>query len=149
MKTRHDLLMKDPEYRRLYALEALVTDAAELVARLMEEQRVNKAELARRLEKSRAWVTQLLSGKANMTIRTLAEVVYALRAEVRLSTQAQMSQHGETSLQQQWTVAFETPCSGNIWKVKPEPEFSLADLAPAVWAKRDYVEAVRSLGMGA
>jgi hypothetical protein len=40
--------------------------------------------LARRLKKSRAWVTQLLGGNANMTVRTLAEVVYALDAEVKL-----------------------------------------------------------------
>ncbi|MEK7406125.1 MAG: helix-turn-helix transcriptional regulator, partial [Acidobacteriota bacterium] len=81
--------MEDPEYRKLYAIEGLITDAAELVARLMEEKVVNKAELARRLGKSRAWVTQLLSGKANMTIRTLAEVVHVLGAGVKLSTQLQ------------------------------------------------------------
>jgi transcriptional regulator with XRE-family HTH domain len=48
---------------------------------------VSKADLARRLNKSRAWVTQLLSGKANMTVRTLAEVVYTLDAEVKLHAQ--------------------------------------------------------------
>jgi transcriptional regulator with XRE-family HTH domain len=53
----------------------------------MAEQNVSKADLARRLNKSRAWVTQLLSGKANMTVRTLAEVVYALDAEVKLHAQ--------------------------------------------------------------
>jgi transcriptional regulator with XRE-family HTH domain len=53
----------------------------------MAEQNVSKADLARRLNKSRAWVTQLLSGKANMTVRTLAEVVYTLDAEVKLHAQ--------------------------------------------------------------
>ena len=88
MKTRHEILMEKPEYRKLYAIEGLVADAAELLARLMEEQDVNKAELARRLGKSRAWVTQLLSGKANMTIRTFAEAVHVLGAQVKLSTRA-------------------------------------------------------------
>ena len=59
-----------------------------MAARLMAAQNVSKADLARRLNKSRAWVTQLLSGKANMTVRTLAEVVYTLDAEVKLHTQA-------------------------------------------------------------
>ena len=53
----------------------------------MAEQKVSKADLARRLNKSRSWVTQLLSGKANMTVRTLAEVVYTLDAEVKLHAQ--------------------------------------------------------------
>lgn len=92
MKTRHEILMEEPEYRKLYAIEGLVTDAAELVARLMREKGVKKAELARRLGKSRAWATQLLSGKANMTIRTFAEVAYALGAEVKLGTQPEAIQ---------------------------------------------------------
>ena len=77
--------MRDPEYRRLYAVEGLVTDAAEFVSQLMEEQGVNKAELARRLDKSRAWVTRLLSGNADMTMRTFAELVYALGAEAQIT----------------------------------------------------------------
>jgi len=85
MKTRHEVLMQDPEYRRLYAIEGLVTDTAEFVSRLMEEQGVNKAELARRLGKSRAWMTRLLSGSANMTMRTFAELVYALGAEAQIT----------------------------------------------------------------
>ena len=94
MKTRHEVLMQDPEYRRLYAIEGLVTDAAEFVSRLMEEQGVNKAELARRLGKSRAWVTRLLSGSANMTMRTFAELVYALGAEVQIVRKDRDSQRG-------------------------------------------------------
>ena len=87
MKTKHEVLMEDPEFRRLLSIEALVAEASEAIAKLMAEQNVSKADLARRLNKSRAWVTQLLSGKANVTMRTLAEVVYTLDAEVKLHAQ--------------------------------------------------------------
>jgi plasmid maintenance system antidote protein VapI len=87
MKTRHEVLMEDPEFRKLLSAEALVAEASEVIAGLMDEQKVSKADLARRLNKSRAWVTQLLSGKANMTVRTLAELAYALGAEVKLQAQ--------------------------------------------------------------
>jgi len=83
-KTHFEQLMENPEFRRLYAIEGLVTEAGEFIARLMEQQGVSKAELARRLGRSRAYVTRLLSGSANMTVRTLAEVAYALGAEVKL-----------------------------------------------------------------
>jgi transcriptional regulator with XRE-family HTH domain len=86
-KNDYQDLMKDPSFRRLLASESLVTEAAELIARLMAEKKVNKAALARRLNRSRAWVTQLLSGKTNMTVRTLAELAYALEAEVKLQAQ--------------------------------------------------------------
>jgi transcriptional regulator with XRE-family HTH domain len=84
MRTKHEALMEDPEFQRLLSIEALVAETAEVIAKLMAEKNVSKADLARRLNKSRAWVTQLLSGKANMTVRTLAEVVYALDAEVKI-----------------------------------------------------------------
>jgi len=87
MKTEHEVLMEDPEFRRLLAVEALVAEASEVIAKLMAEQNVSKADLARRLNKSRAWVTQLLSGKTNMTVRTLADVMYTLDAEVKLQAQ--------------------------------------------------------------
>jgi transcriptional regulator with XRE-family HTH domain len=82
-KNDYQDLMKDPSFRKLLAIEALVTEAAELIARLMAEKKVNKAALAKRLNRSRAWVTQLLSGQSNMTVRTLAELAYALEAEVK------------------------------------------------------------------
>jgi transcriptional regulator with XRE-family HTH domain len=83
-KTQFEQLMESSEFRRLYAIEGLVTEAGEFVARLMQEQGVTRAELARRLGKSRAYIMQMLNGSANLTVRTLAEVAYALGAEVRL-----------------------------------------------------------------
>jgi transcriptional regulator with XRE-family HTH domain len=83
MTTQHDKLMRNPEYRKLFAIEGAITEASELVARLMAEAGITKAELARRLGKSRAYVTQLLGG-TNMTVRTLAEVAFELGAEMKL-----------------------------------------------------------------
>ena len=84
MKTQHEVLMENPEFRKLLSIESLVAEASEVIAKLMAKRNVSKADLARRLNKSRAWVTQLLSGKTNMTVRTLAEVVHALNGEVKL-----------------------------------------------------------------
>ncbi len=83
-KTQFEQLMEQPEFRKLYAIEGLVTEAGEFIARLMEDQKVTKAELARRLGRSRAYITQMLSGSTNLTVRTLAEVAYALGVEVKL-----------------------------------------------------------------
>jgi hypothetical protein len=83
MKTQHEVLMEDPEFQKLFSIELLVAETSEEIARLMAELGVSKADLARRLNKSRAWVTQLLSGKSNMTIRTLGEVLYVLDAELK------------------------------------------------------------------
>jgi transcriptional regulator with XRE-family HTH domain len=46
--------------------------------RLMEEQQVSRAELARRMGTSRAYITRLLGGDANFTLMTMVKVAMAL-----------------------------------------------------------------------
>jgi antitoxin component HigA of HigAB toxin-antitoxin module len=88
MKTKQEEPMESAEFRKLMAVESLTAEASETIARLMAEQKVSKADLARRLNKSRAWVTQLLSGKTNMTVRTLAEVSHGLGFAIMLHARA-------------------------------------------------------------
>ena len=61
-----------------------ITDFIEDVWRLMEEQKVSRAELARRLGTSRAYVTKLLGGNANFTLQTMAKVAMALGSQVHV-----------------------------------------------------------------
>ena len=70
--------------RRLYERESLAFDATELISRLMEEKKITKAELARRIGKTRGYVTQLLSGSRNMTVYTLADLALALDSRIEL-----------------------------------------------------------------
>ena len=50
----------------------------------MVKRNLSKADLARKLGKSRSWITQLLSGGSNMTIAILAEAAHSMDAEIRL-----------------------------------------------------------------
>jgi transcriptional regulator with XRE-family HTH domain len=84
MNTKFDELMLDPEFRKHYAIEGFIGDTAELIWQLLVRRKMKQADLARLLNKTPAFVSQLLNGKANMTIRTLAEVVYALGATVKI-----------------------------------------------------------------
>jgi transcriptional regulator with XRE-family HTH domain len=84
MTTKFDELMLDPEFRKLYAIEGLIADTAQLICDLLERRNMKRADLARLLNKTPAFVSQLLNGKANMTVRTLAEVVHALGATVKI-----------------------------------------------------------------
>jgi transcriptional regulator with XRE-family HTH domain len=59
----------------------IVQGASEVIRALMEDQGIHKAELARRVGKSRAYVTQSLSGHRNMTLSTLASYADALNAD--------------------------------------------------------------------
>jgi len=67
-----------------YWVDIPITEFGEDVCRLMEEQGVSRAELARRLGTSRAYVTKLLGGNANFTLQTMAKVAMALGAAVHV-----------------------------------------------------------------
>ena len=69
---------------RLEKQEQLLFDATELISRAMEQQGVSKSELAKRIGKSKAYVTQVLGGQANMTLRTLSDLAAVLGYDVEL-----------------------------------------------------------------
>jgi transcriptional regulator with XRE-family HTH domain len=71
----------DPDYWA----EGLKLDFAEEVGRLMEEQKVSRAELARRLGTSPAYVTKILHWTANLTLTSMSKIALAFGSRVHLS----------------------------------------------------------------
>ena len=64
--------------------EELILEATERLSSVMENEGVTKTELARRLGKSKSYVTQCLSGRGNLTLRTLADLFGALGYMIRI-----------------------------------------------------------------
>lgn len=73
-----DRLENDPEEMRLFQQEWLILEVTEVVANVMEEKGIRKKDLAEELGRSKGYVTQLLDGRANMTLRTISDVMWAL-----------------------------------------------------------------------
>jgi transcriptional regulator with XRE-family HTH domain len=67
---------------RAFAQERLIVAITEQICDLMADQGVTKSELAAGLKKSKAYVSQLLHGTRNMTLRTLADLAYVLGRNV-------------------------------------------------------------------
>ena len=72
-----------PHQQLLFEQERAVLLATEEILRLMEREYINKTALAESLGKSKAYITQALSGGRNMTLRTLAEFAWACGYAVR------------------------------------------------------------------
>jgi transcriptional regulator with XRE-family HTH domain len=77
-KTYAEQFVSDPVKLRFYERERAIEAVTNRVCELMDEQGVNRTELARRLGKSNGWITQLLDGEKNKTVRTLSDVFVAL-----------------------------------------------------------------------
>lgn len=70
---------------RALAREDLIYNVTEDMLVAMERADVSKKELARRLGRSKSYVTQLLSGARNMTLGTLSDICFALDITPRIT----------------------------------------------------------------
>src|SRR4051794_34850064 len=70
--------LHDPEVRRAYEEELLFGEATETLGAVVESVGISQKELAERLALSESRVSQILSGGANLTLRSLAALGWAL-----------------------------------------------------------------------
>ncbi len=63
---------------KAFAREELVYNVTEDILIALEDLGISKKELARRLGKSRSYVTQILSGARNMTLGSLSDICFAI-----------------------------------------------------------------------
>jgi len=78
-------LAEDEEGRRLLEQERLILEVTESIANVMEERSISRTDLAKRLGKTPAFVTKLLRGDNNFTLRTLSDVFFAMDYGARLT----------------------------------------------------------------
>jgi transcriptional regulator with XRE-family HTH domain len=76
------------------AFEQSKLKIVDTIVEIMETEGVNKAELARRLDKSRAYITQILQGDVNFTIESLVRIATTLNCnlEIKLVRKNRVSQ---------------------------------------------------------
>jgi plasmid maintenance system antidote protein VapI len=67
-----------------YWMGVPIAELTEDICRLMEEKQISRADLARRLGTSRAYVTKLLDGNANFTLATMVKLAMALDGALHL-----------------------------------------------------------------
>ena len=90
------------EGRRLLQQEDAILEVTELICEIMEEDNVSRSQLAHRLGKTKGYITQLLDGSANMTIRTIADVFGALGRTIHFGYDRSQRQVGVPQIR--WNV---------------------------------------------
>jgi len=66
---------------KAFAREQLVYNVTEDLLIVLEDLNINKKELARRLGKSKSYITQILSGSRNMTLGSFSDICFVLGVE--------------------------------------------------------------------
>lgn len=77
-KSQIEQLVEGEEGMRLFQQERVILSATERICEAMEEKGINRKSLADALGTSKSFVTQLLDGTRNMTLRTLSDVFLVL-----------------------------------------------------------------------
>jgi transcriptional regulator with XRE-family HTH domain len=84
-KTLLEKYLEDPEFARLMAQEDLIMEVTETLCELLEQEKISRKELADRLGKTRGFISQLLNGGRNLTLRTVADILHVLGYKVILT----------------------------------------------------------------
>jgi len=81
---RYRRMYQEAESHADYWIDGPISEFTEDLSRLMKEQDVSRAELARRMGTSRAYITKLLGGNANFTLLTMVKLAMALDGAVHI-----------------------------------------------------------------
>lgn len=81
---RYRQMFQEAESHPDYWIDGPISEFTEDLARLMKEQGVTRAELARRLGTSRAYITKMLGGNANFTLLTMVKLAMVLDGAVHI-----------------------------------------------------------------
>jgi transcriptional regulator with XRE-family HTH domain len=67
-----------------FRLETIILEITEQVVKAMKEKRINRSKLAQRLNVSPAFVTKILNGTSNFTLKTLLSLADTLDLELKV-----------------------------------------------------------------
>lgn len=94
MTTLNNWLDQSTENKRVYAQEGLILEISEMIWGELQKRDWNQVQLAQALGTSKAYVSQLLNGSRNMTLRTLSDIAFALSLEVKVG----LCEHGNAGV---------------------------------------------------
>jgi len=88
-----DLESNMKKYRRMFEealsspeawMDGPIVEFTEDLCRLMKEKNLSRADLAKKIGTSRAYITKLLGGNANFTLATMVKLAFALDGAVHI-----------------------------------------------------------------
>ena len=113
-------------YERLLCQERLILDVTELLTEALGNSGVTRADLARRLGRTPGFVSQVLGGGRNLTLRTIADIAeaLALRPSFELTTDREAVANSAEWTHRSWHW---TPPSRQVAETSPAGPVSAAD----------------------
>jgi len=112
-KTLLGQYLQDPEFAKLMAQGELIMEVTETLCELLEREKVSRKELADRLGKTKGFISQLLNGGRNLTLRTVADILHVLGYKVSLKPYKEAGESQKSNvieLKTRQDLSKEKPC---------------------------------------
>lgn len=104
-KTMYDEYMKDKEFERLMMQEDLIMDITEDFCELLDKEKINRSTLAKIMGKTKGYISQLLNGGRNLTLRSIADLAYYLGYSVSIQFNKKAIMDDKNSFKLGWDFA--------------------------------------------
>ena len=127
-KTLYDEYMKDKEFARLMAQEDVIMGVTEDFCKILEEDKITRSKLAGIMGKTKGYVSQLLNGRRNITLRVLSDIAYYLGYNVRVVFRKRIAQSEPGLVRLVWNMDKKKP----IFKNKFDQADEYADFGDRV-----------------
>ncbi len=116
-------LFESLEQSDTYHVDGAKLEISEQIYLAMEQQGVSNAELARRLGKSRAYITKVLQGNVNFTIESLVKIARALDHKFGFQFVPERATERDNHLAESWQKGLRAPAFARIG-MKHKHEYS-------------------------
>ena len=90
-------LENNMEVQKLYEEEGLVLEVTEAICELMQKQNIKRVKLAQKLGVDKSYITNLLDGSSNMTLKTISDVLFCLNSRAKIQIEPLITESGDFS----------------------------------------------------
>ena len=77
--------LKDVEFREVYELERVKVALAQKIAEIRDENNLTQSGLAKKMNVSQQFISQIESGESNLTLETLLKLAQSLNTGIMIS----------------------------------------------------------------
>ena len=82
--TLYENYIKDKDFERIMMQEDLIMDVTETFCEILEREKIKKNTLAKFMGKTKGYISQLLGGGRNLTLRSIADLAFHLGYNIKI-----------------------------------------------------------------
>lgn len=118
-ETLYEKYIKDKDFERIMQQEEIIMDVTENFCEILEREKIKKSTLAKFMGKTKGYISQLLGGGRNLTLRSMADLAFHLGYTVKVEFTKKRSLKKQNVHVVNWNVAQKKEMS--------MPEIKVAD----------------------